>query len=306
MEHYTSYVRNILDNFSYPAEAAEAFTRIEKRLDEQKDFGEKFDRAVESYMIKQEISLKQAVEQTEALAAEYGEHRYTMDFILILNCTEILRMNYARSGLSDELFMAGVDDLRCKLMECIECEGVPGTFVADWNDGFLKMNRFAYGRFQYEKTVFNRGIDFVTKCGRVIKDGDTLINFHIPSSGIPMTDEVRLDSYKKAYEAYKGLFPDGRVVFCCNSWLLYPRHREFLPEKSNILRFLDDFEIVDWREKDGFSYDWRIFGRYAGLPYDKLPRDTSLRKAYADWLSDGNPTGDAYGVFVFDGNKILK
>ena len=96
------------------------------------------------------------------------------------------------------------------------------------------------------------------------------------------------------------------MLFCCGSWLLYPRHREFLPEKSNILRFLDDFEIVSWAEKENFGDAWRVFGRYSELPVEQLPRDTSLRRAYADWLAAGNKTGDGYGLFLFDGEKIVR
>ena len=69
---------------------------------------------------------------------------------------------------------------------------------------------------------------------------------------------------------------------------------------------MDDFEIVGSAEKEGFPNGWRVFGKYSDLPYDQLPRDTSLRRAYADWLIDGNPGGDAFGVFVFDGEKILR
>ena len=87
---------------------------------------------------------------------------------------------------------------------------MPGTFVAGWNDGAFKMKRFAYGRFQYELCTYNWENDFVTSCGKVLKVGDTYVNFHIPSSGIPLTDEVRLASYKEAYKHYKHLSPTER------------------------------------------------------------------------------------------------
>ena len=92
----------------------------------------------------------------------------------------------------------------------------------------------------------------------------------------------------------------------CGSWLLYPRHREFLPEKSNILKFLNDFEIVSWEEKENFGDAWRVFGRYADLPFEQLPRDTSLRKAFAEWLCSGRKTGSGFGFIIFDGEKIVR
>ena len=306
MKHNTEFIRDFMCEYNYPADAVKEFTRILDRLDSEEKFGEEVDDAVNGYMFPETEGLGEALEKMKAIAEKYGENEYTMDFIFILNCVPILKKRYEDAGIDEKIFHDSADDFRCKLIECIDCEEVPGTFVAGWNDGAFKMKRFAYGRFQYELCTYNWENDFVTSCGKVLKVGDTYVNFHIPSSGIPLTDEVRLASYKEAYKHYKHLFPDGKVIFGCGSWLLYPRHREFLPPHSNILKFMDDFEIVGSAEKVGFPNGWRVFGKYSDLPYDQLPRDTSLRRAYADWLIDGNSGGDAFGVFVFDGEKILR
>ena len=292
--------------YSYPEEAIKEFTRIEKRLDSEAAFGADMDEIVNGYMFPETDGLGEALEKVKALSEKYGENEYTMDFIFLLNCIPILKERYDAAGIDEEIFWNSADDFRCKLLECIECEGVPGTFVAGWNDGTFKMKRFAYGRFQFEINTYDWENDFTFACGKVLHPGDKYINFHIPSSGIPLTDEVRLASYREAYKHYVHLFPDGNVVFGCGSWLLYPRHREFLPKHLNILRFMDDFEVVGWAEKEGFPNDWRVFGKYSDLPYEQLPRDTALRKAYAEWLCAGNNGGDAFGLFLFDGEKIIK
>lgn len=306
MLHVNEFITSFMQRYNYPGIAVKEFTRIAQRMDDEKDFGDRFDAILNGYMFPEADGLGEALDAVKALGEEYGENEYTMHFMLILYCMPILKERYDKAGIEEKIFWDSADDLRCKLIECINCKEVPGTFVAGWNDGFLKMRRFAYGRFQYELTEFNFDFDFVTSCGRRVSRGDTLVNFHIPSSGIPLTDEVRLASYKTAYEHYKHLFPDGKVVFCCGSWLLFPRHREFLPPSSNILKFMNDFELVSWSEKDGFSNDWRVFDKYASLPYDQLPRDTSLRKAYADWLVKTGKGGDGFGVIVFDGEKIVR
>ena len=69
---------------------------------------------------------------------------------------------------------------------------------------------------------------------------------------------------------------------------------------------MDDFEIFDSSEHEGFGDDWRVFGHYTDFPLEEWPEDTSLRKAYKKWLTDGNPTGHGCGVIVFDGEKILR
>ena len=304
MQHYTEYVKNLTLN--YPEAAQTLFAEVERRLDNEPALGARFDQLIEAYMINETMDLDTALDEAKELAEEMGYSEYTLEFIFIMNCTEILKGRYEAAGIPDEVFNESVDDLRCKLLECMECEGVPGTFVAGWNNGYLKMKRFAYGRFQYEQRIYDFDFDFVMSGGRLVKKGDTFINFHIPSSGIPLTDEVRFDSYRKAYQHYKDLFPDGNVLFGCGSWLLYPRHREFLPERLNIRRFMDDFEIVCWEEKDHFGNDWRVFGHYSDLPLEQWPKDTALRKAYAEWLLSGHKAGDGFGLILFDGEKILR
>ena len=305
MQHLTPYIRTLAATF--PADAAKVLLGVEEALDGDPVFAAKFDTLVHNYMVAGSIGLDTALDGIRDLSAKYGVNEYTLDLVYIMNLTEILKARYAEQGIDEKIFWKGADDLRCKLLECIEVKGVPGTFVAGWNNGFLKMTRFAYGRFQFEESTYDRDFDFVMTGGRVVTKGDKYINFHIPSSGVPLTDEVRLASYREAYEHYKDLFPDGKVLFGCGSWLLYPRHREFLPPRLNILRFMDDFEIVDWEEEEeGFHNDWRVFGRYTGAPWSEMPRDTALRKAYADWLTAGNRAGHAFGLFEFDGEKIVQ
>ena len=72
-----------------------------------------------------------------------------------------------------------------------------------------------------------------------------------------------------------------------------------------IRKFVSDFELIYSHETEEFDDIWRVFGRYAGLPYNELPRDTALRRAYAEWLCAGNKSGVGLGVFAFDGEKIL-
>ncbi len=305
MKHNTEFLQSFMDKLNFPQEAQDIFTKILDRLDTDADFAKPFDTAYYSYMFPTAAVLKPALASISRMAEKFGENEYTMHMVFILSCMEELYDRFKKFGFSDEVYWETADDLRCKLIECMDCEEVPGTFVADWNDGMLRMERFAFGRFQFEKEPFHNEGGYTTKCGYKIEDNATVIYFHIPSSGIPLTEEVRMDSYRKAYEYYKDGF-DGPVIFCCDSWLLYPEHRKFLPENSNILRFMDDFEIVSSHESDEFHSGWRVFGKDSDLPLEQLPEKTSLQKAYKKWLIDGNKAGGGYGIIVFDGEKILR
>lgn len=306
MVHYSDFIVNFMNRYEYPAEAIETFSRVLKRLDAEKEFGDKMDKLVEGYLFPWPDSMQEYLNGVVELSKEYNENECTLDFIFLLLCTPTVYDRYMEKGLSEQLYWDTLADMKYKLIECIKCEEVPGTFVAGWYNGFFKLERFCYGRFQFEETEYDFNFDFVTKAGYKLTKGQKLIGFHIPSSGVSLTDEVRLDAYKKAYKAYRHLFPDGIMFFWCGSWLLYPRHKEFLPENSNILRFMSDFETVSWSEAENFHDAWRIFDKYSDLPADQLPTDTSLRKAYAEWLKAGNKGGSACGVIVFDGERIIR
>lgn len=306
MKHNTQFIQDFMDYYDYPQEAKELFTQVLERLDSNKSFGRKFDRLYDKFEYHQARLDGKIFAPLFALSKLMGVSSYTLDFVFLLSLTKELHDQYLLLGIDEKLFWDTMADLRYKLMECIECKKIPGTFVAGWFDGFFRLDRICYGRFQFEVCTYDHDEKFVMSSGYVVNPGDIYINFHIPSSGVPLTDEVRFNSYKEAYSRVKHLFPDGKVLFGCGSWLLYPRHKEFLPESMNILKFMDDFEIVSSGERDDFGDAWRVYGADAELPLEKRPTDTKLKKAYSDWLLAGNKSGSAFGLFLFDGEKIVR
>ncbi|MCQ2470567.1 MAG: acyltransferase domain-containing protein [Clostridia bacterium] len=302
----TKFIQDFMNYYDYPAEAKELFTEVLEKLDSNKRFARSFEATRKKYYDRHLRIEDKLLLRLTALAKVMGYSEYTLHFVFLLSLTEELKNQYTLYGIDEKVYYETMGDLKYKLLECMECEKVPGTFVAGWYDGFFRMARVAYGRFQYEVATYTSDTPYTMKCGKVIKKGDKYIGFHIPSSGVPLTDEVRLASYKEAYKSVSKFFDDGIVIFGCGSWLLYPKHKEFLPEKLNIRRFMDDFEIISWDEKKDFHDGWRIFGYESDLPLDKLPTKTTLQKCYAEWLRAGNKAGSGFGLIAFDGDKILK
>ncbi len=304
-KHYNEYFCNFLSYYNYPDEAVKVLTELARQLDSDTDFGKEFDIVCNDFN-SEKISLDEALSRITKIGEKRNIDYRTSNFIFLMICSENTREKYKLANIPDEIFLDTFADLKYKLLECMECENTVGTFVPGWYGHFFKMKLFTYGRFEYVISQYDLDFDFDTSCGIHLTKGDLVLDVHIPSSGISLTDEVRFDSYKKAYKAFSGLFKDGRIILKCGSWLLYPNHRKFLPKNSNILRFMDDWEQVCFEEKDSFYYDWRIFGHYSDLPLEEMPADNSLRKAYKDWLMSGNKCGDAIGILVFDGEKIIR
>lgn len=285
------YVASFCKEFDYPAEATECFLSAYDTISENKEVSEQFFGLIKDYDLSDEL-----LDKLTALSEKCGVHKYTLNFLYFVCLTKRMRELYKEQNLPYEIFYNTASDLKWKLMECHKRWGVWGSFVAHWFRRFFKLDRFALGRLQFEPST----IDFdYSHNGKELKKGDTVINIHIPSAG-PLTKELCYDSYKQAAEFYKDRFPNKPVAFVCYSWLLYPKHPEFLPETSNILKFMEDFDIVWSREQPEFGDCWRIFNMaYTGNP-DDLPQDTSLRRAYASWLKKGNVIANGYGVFFYD------
>ena len=297
---------DVLLSKGYEKTVADGIRALVKLLDDNKELAAEFDPVADKYAVDPWVPMTETLEKLSEISKKYNVNEYSLHLLLIIHGLPYMHKRFLDRGLSDEVFYETMDDMRCKVNECIECMGVIGTFVIGWDDRFFRATCFGFGRFQYELAEYGEEKDFVLSCGKVLKKGDRYVNMHIPSRGIPLTDEVRLDSYRKAYGYFKQFFDGGAVIFGCHSWLLFGKHPEFLPENLNILKFLGDFEMIYSHETENFEVIWRVFGKYSNLPYNELPRDTSLRKAYAEWLCAGNKTGAGYGVFAFDGEKILR
>lgn len=299
---FMAYLENFMQTAALPEEAITCFLQAQEQVYASGTLAEQLF-SLKSALFEGAMALDSILKELTKLAASSGINEYTLHFLFLIGCTDVLHEKYREQGISDELFWEAMDDFRCKLLECYEVKGVWGTFVAGWYGGFFNMSRFALGRFQYEQAKFNR---FWYRYGDFrLQYGDTVYNFHIPSSGKPFDEAARLDSYKKAY-AFFGFAGTGKLMpIVCSSWLLYRRHTEFLPASSNILSFMRDFDIISsWNNKN-FNDAWRVFGGQYELPPEQLPTDTSLRRAFAARLRAGKPTGGGYGIILFDGENIV-
>ena len=127
------------------------------------------------------------------------------------------------------------------------------------------------------------------------------VSLHIPSDA-KLLPELLNESIQKAREFLSEFFPDSiHLPMKCESWLLSPRLKEWLPADSKIIRFQTAFEIEETDPEDNAALEW-VFHvaecQRAALDPVRLPEDTSLqRKMKADILA-GGITGSARGTLV--------
>ena len=195
MSHYTDHVKLVMEKLGFPEEAINVFAALEKRLDDEADFGNRLDELNARYLCREnekQLDCKQLHREIAELADEKGVSPYTLDLLFLLNCTQSLFERYKEESVSESIYWDTMMDLKYKLVECIDCEEAYGVMCWSWYREFFTMERFAIGRFQYQMS--QTSVDYTTKNGYKIKAGTPSLDIHIPSSGIPLTDEVRFDS----------------------------------------------------------------------------------------------------------------
>lgn len=152
--------------------------------------------------------------------------------------------------------------------------------------------KFRGAEYRLDRLEYDRGLG-------ALPDGTTgfLLNLHIPP-GVPLSPDSCDASLDLARVFFSRHFPEEQVShFVCHSWLLDPQLTEYLPEQSNLVRFLRRFELKppasgdsQWSDGDMLEY---VFGRPSqNEPVTAdllamLPQDTSLRKAYVAHLQSG-------------------
>lgn len=289
----------VMEKHDYPAEAREVIIRTEEKILADEKANKIYESMYRAYWLKNR-NFGEFSDKTDALAALIGEHKYTVNFVLLINCTKPLLAKYRKEKIDEEIYWRSILDLKSKMIECKENYDIWGTFVEFWFKGFYELNRFALGRLQFEYSDF--WCDMYIKNGVELYDSDFVVGMHIPSNQGPLTYEARLDAYRRAHAFFKDKFKDPRYgIFCCHSWLLYPDNVNILPEKSNIADFLLDFEPLEIKWTYDFGDQWRVFGvKNNRKPLDELPQNTSMQRAYVEWFKKGKKPGTAYGIVVYD------
>lgn len=297
----TKYIQNFCQEFQYPKEATDTIITSYTNLSNTSDAYSIFHNYTDLYNKDQLDDFKDVFNALDK-AAEYANiNKYTLHLIFYICLSKHTRELYEKKDIPYEIYYDSMSDLKWKLIECHQMHGVWGNFVADWEVDFFRLKRFALGRLQFETIEYN---GTYSKNGYEVKNGDIVLNMHIPSMG-PLHQDDCFDSYQKAFQFYKDYFVSKPTTFVCYSWLLYPKHKEFLPEGSNILKFMDNFDIISSEIDESKSDLWRLFYKEWDKNPKDLPSNSSLLLAYKNWLMQGNPVGSGHGIFFFDGENII-
>ena len=247
-----------------------------------------------------EIRFKEALGQVCQLATEEISH-YTTELMFVIEFAKYLESRYKEKGIPRQIFIDSMKDIPCKIRECMAAKGVFGTFVAWWYDRFFDMTRMAFGRLEYDIDEYTK--ETICVGDYEIEKGDLILNCHIPSAG-PLYHELCLDSYKRAYDYFRGRLKGGILAIHCHSWLLYKPYIPVFGVESNIYDFMCDFAIYRTEHSGKFD-EWRVFGKEYDVHNDVLPMDTRLQRNFVEYIKESGTFGVGNGILLFDGEKVL-
>lgn len=237
----------------------------------------------------------QMINDVKSLSWTNAVHPFTRALIMLILMSKYLKERYEEKGLPLDVWENSMKDLLYKCIECRLVYGIWGVF-ADWFGGFYHLTRFALGRLQFD--VSNSPIDYAGN-KITLKKGDKLLRVHIPRTGARLERDKQVESYRLAADFFKPFFGDDKIVFTCESWLLFPAVKQMLSPQSNLFAFISDYELIDSGYYDDFfSWAWRLYDTKE-QDIDKLPQNTSLRKKYIDYVKSGKKSGWGYGAFVY-------
>jgi hypothetical protein len=187
--------------------------------------------------------------------------------------------NYRKMGIDTAVFTA---TMGCFTRFLKEHKNKYGFYAFDrdwWVTRQMAMVLFRIGELEYEFVSIR---------------GEPVISIHIPSDA-QLTPEKCGQSYREAKKFIKTYF--GEMIarpYVCESWLLSPALPELLPPEANIIKFQQQFEILEWKKENKDFMAW-IFPVPPDTPMAQLPEQTGLQKKVKEWLFAGGQIGSAYG-----------
>ncbi|MBR5899941.1 MAG: hypothetical protein IKZ38_00945 [Clostridia bacterium] len=288
-----NYLQNVLKEYDYPLDAKEQIISDAKKL-----FCKEFYSLISPYENDYNADISTISYQISQLAKQKGVDEYPAQLIFYLALTKPLKKHYEKQNLPLSSYTGVINDLKYKAKECFLIYKIWGTFVSGWHEGFFKLKRFNFGRLQFEMLPFNKLFKHFES--EFLPADTPVINVHIPRNGQSLNSELVGEAYKTASDFYRDKLNANPVIFVCESWLLYPKNLQVLSQNSNIRKFISNYQIILSQDYPDYSEVWRLFDcKYTGNAKD-LPADSSLRRAYINWISNGEPIGFGLGVYFYD------
>ncbi len=162
-----------------------------------------------------------------------------------------------------------------------------------WGSFFMKGYIIQVGRLQYEIGVKN-----FSKLDKYFETKKEYVYIHIPRD--KNLDELKVkESIKNSKDYIRKYYPNlntSDLIYYTQSWLLSPEVREVLPNGSNIVKFQNMFDIIEYEENINDFLNF-VFDEVTGnIQYENLSENTSLQKELKQYLLDSKKLHLGLGI----------
>lgn len=287
-----SYLEGFFNRYDYCREDAQVLLNTYDRIVENPETDAIWKEAIDLYNESINCDYMKILELTDEVAMQLYLQEYTVYLLIFICLSQRAEKVYESHGIDRQIFHDNMLDLKFKLEECKLVKGIVGTFVPRWFIGFFNLTKFTLGRLQFEIAEFGYNYE---RDGKILTPQSKVINVHIPRTLKPLDEKSCDESFEKAKEYFADEIGDV-CAFICYSWLLYPENKNILPQNSNTYRFMSRFDVIKSKIYKNREDLWRLFDTDE-KNVDRLPTDTSMRRAYIKHLKQGGKTGYGFGVF---------
>jgi len=297
------YLNEFMSEFSFPEESRgplnDAYTALtDNAIAKNVYFG-----ILDEYDTNMNCDFAVIGQKINDIAVTVGISPMTVNLLVLIGLSLIARKYYESFGIPKEIWKNSMYDIKYKLTECKLIYNTWGNFVFQWYAGFFRLYRFGLGRLQFDLIKFGRDYKFGEKA---LHPSDNVLFVHIPRTGERLKKEEVNESYMLAREFFKKVLRSDFTPFVCSSWLLFPKTLEFLSPESNIYKFASDYDVIETGYNDDYGEVWRLFDKLYEGDAGTLPQDTSLRRKYAEYISEGGKFGYGYGVYILPQDTSLR
>ena len=301
MENIKNYIAEVTAKYDFPTPSTEDFLNASDIISTCQEAKRLFDQQIRLYEEDLMCSFKGAFINVRKAAELCDARKETVNALYLLCLTEHLHRLYAIRELDETWYDGIIDDLRIKNDECRLIKGVSGTFVPEWYYKFFDLTRFAMGRLQFEPMFMQESNSYN---GDHVEKDEFSIGIHIPGGSRLDIGEC-MKALRMAYNKFRPYFADGVVLFNCSSWLLAPDNKKLLDTESNIVKFGELFNVIPSEQHVDHDF-WRIYGREDCSDIASLPRDNSVRKAYALCAERFEIPNAGLGIIRMKDGEIIK
>ena len=299
-----NYLKSFFEEFEYEASDRISFVLAYEKIIECTPSRERFLTLISDYDRDIKSITPERISDIEFIAAKASVNALTAALLTVICLTRALRARLARLGLSKRIIFLTLSDIKWKCDECKRLHGVVGTDHFDWYTRFFELRLFGVGRLQFEIKSYSGEVYEIGE--KRINPGEPVLSVHIPNCGVKLEEKLCNAAYRDAKKLFTSLLGVKDIPFVCESWLLYPKNAEFLPPKSNIVKFMSKFDIIktgNYRKDKNPAIPF-LFDKKMGTDINELPEKTSLQRAYKELLLNDGRMGWGFGVFFLeDANK---